>query len=78
MGHVETELHGRGDLIDILPPRARGADKLLMDFFLIDCDRAGNSNHAFSLRRVGFSCKRQPSPGQERIITEHSIFILPL
>jgi hypothetical protein len=23
MGHVEAKLHGRGDLIDILPARAR-------------------------------------------------------
>ena len=57
MGHIEAELHGRGDLIDILPARAGGADELLMNFFLSDCDRAGNWNHTFSLGRVGFSCK---------------------
>jgi len=50
MGDIEAELHGRGDLIDILPARSGGADELLMNFFLID--RAGNSNHAFNVRRV--------------------------
>ena len=75
MGHVETELHGRGDLIDILPARAGGADEFLMDFFLTDRDRAGNSNHASSLRRVGFSGKRRFSPSPERIFTGHLIFI---
>jgi len=29
MGHVEAELHGRGDLIDILPAGSGGADELL-------------------------------------------------
>jgi len=65
MGHIEAELHGRGDLIDILPARAGGADEFLMNFFLIDRDRGGNSNHVFSVRRVGFSGKRGFSPGQE-------------
>jgi hypothetical protein len=36
---------------------------LLMNFFLIDRDRAGNSNHACILRRVGFSGKRWFSLG---------------
>ena len=67
MGHIEAELHGRGDLIDILPARAGGADELLMNFGLMDRDGAGNSNHAFSVPRVGFSGKRRFSPGQERI-----------
>jgi hypothetical protein len=67
MGHIEAELHGRGDLIDILPARAGGADELLMNFFLIDRDRAGNSNHAFSVCQVGLSGKRRFSPGQEHI-----------
>jgi hypothetical protein len=39
------------------------ADELLMNFFLIDRDRAGNSNHALSVRRVEFSGKNQLSPG---------------
>jgi len=76
MGHIEAELHGRGDLIDILPARAGGADELLMNFFLIDHNRAGNSNHASSVRRVGFSGKRRFYPGQERILTGHLILIL--
>jgi len=67
MDYIEAKLHGRGDLIDILPARARGADELLVNFFLIDRDRAGNSNHAFSVRRVGFSGKRRFSPPQGRI-----------
>jgi hypothetical protein len=43
MGHVEAELHGRGDLIEILPARPGGADEFLMDFFFTDRDRVGNS-----------------------------------
>jgi hypothetical protein len=78
MGHVEAELHGRGDLIDILPTRAGSADEFLMNFFLTDRDRAGNSNHALSVPRVGFSGKRRFSPGAERIFTIHLIFILHL
>jgi len=46
-----------------------------MNFFLMDRDGGGNSNHAFSVRRVGFSGKRRFSPGPERIFTEHWIFI---
>lgn len=65
MGHIEAELNGRGDLIDILPARAGGADEFLMNFFLTDRDRADNSNHAFRVRLVGFSGKRGFSPGQE-------------
>ena len=65
MGYVEAELHGRGDLIDILPAGSGGADELLVDFFLIDCDRSSNPNHAFILRRVGFSRKRRFSPGKK-------------
>ena len=76
MGHIEAELHRRGDLVYILPARARGADELLMNFFLIDRDRSGNSNHAFSLRRVGFSGKRRFSFGQERILAGYLILIL--
>ena len=63
MGHVEAELHGRGNLIDILPARAGGADEFLMDFILTDRNCAGNSNHTFSLPRVGFSGKRRFFPG---------------
>jgi len=59
MGHIEAELHGRTHLIDILTSRAGGANELFMNFFLIDSDRAGNSNHAFSVRRVGFPGKRR-------------------
>ena len=66
MGDVEAELHGRGDLIDILPARAGGADEFLMDFFLTDRDRAVNSTHAFSVPRVGFSGKPRFFPGPER------------
>ena len=78
MGHIEAKLHGRSNLIDILPARAGGADEFLMNFFLIDRDRVGNSNHAFSLPRVGFSRKSQLSPGQERIVTGQWIFLLYL
>jgi hypothetical protein len=78
MGHVEAQLNGRGDLIDILPARAGGADELLMNFFLADRDRAGNSNHASSVHRLGFSGKRRFSPGQERIVTGQWIFLLYL
>jgi hypothetical protein len=64
MGHIEAELNGSGDLIDILPARPGGADELLMNFFLSDRDRLRNSNHTFSVRRVGFSGKRRFSlPG---------------
>ena len=58
-----------------LPARAGGADEFLMNFFLTDRDRAGNSNHAFSVRRVGFSGKRRFSPGPERIFMGHLVFI---
>ena len=76
MGHIEAELHGRGDLIDILPAWAGGADELLMNLFLIDHDRAGNSNHVFSVLRVGFSGKRRVSFCLERILTDYLILIL--
>jgi hypothetical protein len=52
MGHIERELHGRGNLIDILTARARGADELLVNFFLTDRDRASNPNHVFRIPRV--------------------------
>ena len=52
MGHIETELHRRGDLIHILAAGAGGADELLMNFFLIDRDRTGNPNHALSVPRI--------------------------
>ena len=57
----------RGDLIDILPTRAGGPDEFLMNFFLTDRERAGNLNHALSVRRVGLSGKRRFSPGPGRI-----------
>jgi hypothetical protein len=47
--HSFTVLHGRGDLIHIQPTRTGGEDELLMNFFLIDRDRTGNPNHAFSV-----------------------------
>ena len=68
MRHIEAELHGRGDLIDILPARAGGADELLMNFSLIDRDRAGNSNHAFSVRPLGFSGKRRFSSAKNEFL----------
>jgi len=46
-----------------MPAPAGGANELLMNFFLIDRDCVGNSNHAFILRRIGFSGNRQFSPG---------------
>jgi len=62
-------------LLTFCPPEAGGADEFLMDFFLTDRDRAGNSNHAFSVPRVEFSGKRRFSPGPERIFAGHWIFI---
>jgi hypothetical protein len=38
-----------------------------MNFFLTDRERAGNLNHALSVRRVGLSGKRRFSPGPGRI-----------
>lgn len=32
VANVEPELHRRGDLVDILPPRSRGPDELQLDF----------------------------------------------
>jgi len=63
MSNIEAELHGRGNFIYILTAGTGSADELLMNFFLIDRDRAGNSNHALSVRRVEFSGKNQLSPG---------------
>jgi len=67
MGHIEAKLHGRGNLIDILTTGAGGADELLMNFFLIDRYRVGNSNHAFSVRRADLSCKLRFSPDHEEL-----------
>jgi hypothetical protein len=36
LAHVKAELNSRGDLVDILPARARGTDKSLMDFPLVN------------------------------------------
>jgi hypothetical protein len=58
MSHIEAELHGRINLIDILTSRAGGADELLMNFSLIDRDRAVNSNHAISVHRIELYGKR--------------------
>ena len=33
---IETQLHGRGDLVDVLAARARGADETLVDFAFIE------------------------------------------
>ena len=45
MGHVETELDRRSNLIHILPTRTGGVDEFLMNLFLIDRDGASNLNH---------------------------------
>jgi len=52
MGHIETELHCRGDLIHILAAGAGGANELLMNFFFIDRDGIGNPKHTCSVPRV--------------------------
>ena len=75
MGHIEAELHGRTDLIDILTSRAGGADELLMNFLLIDRDRASNSNHAFSVRGVGLYGKRIGS--SSRSLIRSRVRVLP-
>src|SRR5262245_43322876 len=39
MPHVEAKLHRARKLVDVLPARARGADKSLLDLVVIDRDR---------------------------------------
>jgi len=46
MSHIEAELNGRSDFVDILPSWPRGTDKFLLDFALIDADIFGNLNHS--------------------------------
>ena len=52
MGHIKTELHCCRDLIDILPARPGGADKVLINLLLVDRNCPSNSNHARILRRT--------------------------
>jgi len=42
---VKTQLDGRGNLVDILAARTRGADKAFFDLAIVDDDRVGDSNH---------------------------------
>lgn len=50
VAHVEAELHGRGNLVDVLPARPRGSDEFLLDFALVDCYGACDVNHGSGLR----------------------------
>ena len=45
--HVEAELHGGGDLVDVLAARPGGAYEVETDLALPDSDGSGDSDHAF-------------------------------
>src|SRR5215510_281469 len=45
VAHVEAQLYGGRDLVDILPARTRGADEALLDLALVDGDRIGDADH---------------------------------
>jgi hypothetical protein len=45
LARVEAELGGRGELVDVLPARAGGADEADLDVVLIDREVAGNPQH---------------------------------
>src|SRR6056297_517380 len=44
---LETQLHRRRDLVDILPPRPAGADELFGQFPVLDGDRIGDLHAVF-------------------------------
>jgi hypothetical protein len=44
--NIETELHGRGCLVDILPAWSSGANEFLMDFALVNRYGGRDLNHA--------------------------------
>src|SRR5262245_21452242 len=43
--HVEAQLYRARKLVDGLPPRARGADELLLELVLADADGGGDADH---------------------------------
>ena len=49
MPRVKAELDGGGDLVDILPARTRGADKVQRDFLFVDGDVGCDLDHAWSV-----------------------------
>src|SRR5207244_7709851 len=46
--HVEPELHGGVELVDVLPARTRGTDEALLDLALVDGDFFGDADHVAS------------------------------
>jgi hypothetical protein len=49
MRYIETQLHGSGDLVDILSTGSRSTDETFLDFGFVKSDTAGNVNHAASV-----------------------------
>src|SRR4051812_13408051 len=46
MAHIETQLHGGFELVDVLPARSGRADELLLKLALVDRDVVGDPEHA--------------------------------
>ena len=44
--HIEPQLNGRRNLVDVLTARSGSADETLLDFALVNRDVVGNANHA--------------------------------
>jgi hypothetical protein len=65
VGRVEPELDGRGNLVDVLPARARGADELHLDLALVQHNVRRDANHAASIARpsadLNFSIRPAPA-----------------
>src|SRR3954452_3689576 len=48
--NVEAQLYGRGQLVDVLAARARGAHERLLDLSLVDADGRSDLDHAAERR----------------------------
>ena len=58
---VEAQMHRRGDLVDVLAPRALRADRAELDFGLGDRDCGGRARHS-----LYSALPRPPGGGQSR------------
>src|SRR3954470_16152865 len=49
--HIETQLNGARELVDVLPARPRGTDETFIQLVVADSDAAGDADHAATIVR---------------------------
>src|SRR5215218_2418728 len=49
--HIETQLNGARELVDVLPAGPRGADEAFIQLVVVDSDAVGDADHAATIVR---------------------------